>query len=667
MKARLLLILSLMVTICMAAAVHADVVLVEDDFDDDHTYFDGTEIDVDGTQWDGLYGTQWLASCSANTPTSSWLAYDLPPVEDTSIVNLDNYPHLYKEVTGPFVAEMKIGGTISVEAWVVTFMLVADHAGNYSGGGAFGAINSSQAVRMQNGTRNIDLNTGTLPAQWYRMERIGALINLYRRETDTSTWEFIHTHVNDTLPETAMVGPIVATHTADLNGIYFYDYFKITSVTGTYGLVQADPEEISKSLTFGETASDSFVLTNMGTASATWNLANKQPWYTLTPDNGVIPPGGMQQVQVDVTAALPKGNTTINLEINNDGLAQVLVELSVSVLPEGGEITILDDHFDDDHTYWDGTEVDVDGTDWDGLHGTEYLSLVEANNPSDSFLAVSISLDTDVTSIGGTDYRFPFLYKDVTGDFIAEFGIGTLIPEAYVTELMGCIDLTQSNDYMCGAFPMAPVWGFFDYDAAHEAGNRVLDRGNGPYVTSNKYYRLVRSGDSYAAYSRYSPDSNWFEFATYTPAVDHPDTMSVGMLVAEHGAGLGYTYYYDYFKITQVGAAPGQFMVLPTNIVVDVNESSTPVQVSTPVEVTVNIEVTSGASFLSAPSSVTVTDEVRVVELTLTSPTIDDVGTVTFTNVEGTPEPQVVTVTVVPEPATWCMLTSLAALLIRRR
>jgi hypothetical protein len=656
-----------MVTICMAAAVHADVVLVEDDFDDDHTYFDGTEIDVDGTQWDGLYGTQWLASCSANTPTSSWLAYDLPLTEDTSIVNVDNYPHLYKSVTGPFLAEMQIGGTIAFDPWITTLILAGDHTGDYSAIGAFPAIGASYAARMQGYVRNIDTGTGTPPVHWYRMLRIGNVIIGYQR-TETTDWVQIHAHVNTSLPETAMVGPIVATHTVDLNGTYFYDYFKITSFTGDVGFIEASPSQISRTLTFGDSSTASFSITNHGTKAVNWSLDNPQPWYTLTPDSGVVQPHDTADVQVDIIAALPKGNTQVDLVLLNDGLVtQEIVELSVSVTPAGGEIVLLEDDFDDDHTYWDGTEVDVDGTAWDGLHGTEYLSLVEANNPSDSFLAVSISLDTDVTSIGGTDYRFPFLYKDVTGDFIAEFVIGTLVPESYVTELMGCVDLSQSNDYMMGAFPMAQIWGFFDYDAAHEAGNRVLDRGNGPFVASNKYYRLVRTGDSFLSYSKYHPISNWFEFATYTPAVDYPDTMSVGMLVAEHGAGLGYTYFYDYFKISQVGALPGQFMVLPTNIIVDVTDSSTPVQVSSPVEGTINIEVTSGASFLSAPSSVTLTDEIRVVELTLTSPTIDDVGTVTFTNVEGTPDPQVVTVTVVPEPAAWCLLVALAALFTRRR
>jgi len=291
---------------------------------------------------------------------------------------------------------------------------------------------------------------------------------------------------------------------------------------------------------------------------------------------------------------------------------------------------------------------------------------MDANDTEESLLTMPIDPNSDVTGIGGSDYAFPLLYKDVTGDFDAEMIVSKPIRAEYVIYFLMCADLAASNDYLCGSFPFGTTWGFYDYNGAHTAGDRTTDGGVGPFVTSNMYYRMVRIGDDFQAFSRQSPESNWYQFATYTPSVDYPDTMSVGLGFCE-SVFAGNTYNFDYVKISQVGSADGQFMVLPTNITVDVTESATAVQVSTPAEGTFTIEVTSGASFLSAPSSVTLTDEVRIVELTLTSPTIDDVGTVTFTNAEGTPDPQVVTVTVVPEPATWCLLAAFAALMLRRR
>jgi hypothetical protein len=369
---------------------------------------------------------------------------------------------------------------------------------------------------------------------------------------------------------------------------------------------------------------------------------------------------------MDIIAALPKGITSIDLEFQNDGITAASLALTLTVTPAGGEIILVDDNFDDDHTYWDGTEVDVDGTPWDGVYGTQYLSSLDANETEEGLLSMPVDPLSDPTSIGGTDYAFPLLYKDVTGDFIAEMTVAKPISAEYVIYFLMCADFALSNDYLCGSFPFGTVWNFYNYHAAHTSGDRTLDAGVAPFVTSNLYYRMVRTGDDFFAYSRPSPDSNWFQFGSYTPAVDYPDTMSVGIGFCET-VFQGNTFNFDHVKISQVGAFPGQFMVLPTNITVDITDTATPVQVSSPLASSINIEVTSGASFLSAPSSVTLTDEVRTVELTLTSPTIDDVGTVTFTNVDGTPNPQVVTVTVVPEPATWCLLAACAALMLRRR
>jgi outer membrane protein assembly factor BamB len=210
---------------------------------------------------------------------------------------------------------------------------------------------------------------------------------------------------------------------------------------------------------------------------------------------------------------------------------------------------ILDDHFDSDHTYYDGSTVDVSGTPWDGVYGQQYLEGMDANITSPSCLSMDLGTNL-ATSIGGSDYAFPMLYKNVSGDFVAEMWIKNPIPEPYIIYLLGCVDTATSNDYMAGAFPMAPVWGFWDYHAAHTAGSRVLDAGVGPYVADNMQFRVVRKGNDFMAYSRPGTGDDWHLFGAYTHPETLPATLSVGPLVAEHVVH-GYTYEYERLVIYQ--------------------------------------------------------------------------------------------------------------------
>ena len=182
-------------------------------------------------------------------------------------------------------------------------------------------------------------------------------------------------------------------------------------------------------------------------------------------------------------------------------------------------VELVNDHFDDDHTYYDGDDIDVDGTQWDGVMGTEFLVSMEANDPSNSYLELKL-LDTEITT--GSPLEYPYLYKNITGDFAAEMKFINPIAETYILNFITCVDFANSNQYLVGGFPMAPVWNFWDYNSAHEYGAQVLDAGIGPFVGTNLYYRMTREGNTFNAYSRPHPESNWHNFATFTPSFDFP-------------------------------------------------------------------------------------------------------------------------------------------------
>jgi len=213
---------------------------------------------------------------------------------------------------------------------------------------------------------------------------------------------------------------------------------------------------------------------------------------------------------------------------------------------------VLNDDFNADHTYYDGVTVNTVGTQWDGISGEQFLERMDANFNNHSVLTMKLKDTGDPTSIGDSDYRFPLLFKNVSGDFVAEMKIKNPIPDDYIIYLLGCIDPATSNDYMAGAFPVAgPAgWGFYDYDASHTAGARVLDNGIGPYVDNNLCYRVARSGNTFTTYSRLDESQPWTEINTYTHPETLPATLSVGMLVAEHVLH-GFEYEFEYFTIFQ--------------------------------------------------------------------------------------------------------------------
>jgi hypothetical protein len=225
-----------------------------------------------------------------------------------------------------------------------------------------------------------------------------------------------------------------------------------------------------------------------------------------------------------------------------------------------GETVFMEDTFDSDHVYFDGSSVDVSGTGWTGIFGTQFLDWMNANISNASCLSIKLKATGDATAIDGTNYRFPFLYTDVTGDFTAEMIMKNPIPADYIIYLLGVIDIATSNDYMGGSFPVAGPngWGFYDYQAAHAAGNRELDAGLGPYVTNNLCYRVDRVGDEFTLYSRVSSMDPWNMSGQYTYPTTLPATMSVGLLVCEHIL-YGNMYEFDYFKVGPVIPEPGIF------------------------------------------------------------------------------------------------------------
>ena len=220
----------------------------------------------------------------------------------------------------------------------------------------------------------------------------------------------------------------------------------------------------------------------------------------------------------------------------------------------------MEDDFDSDHVYFDGTTVDVSGTPWTGVFGTQYLDWMNANISNASCLSLKLTTNENfATSIGGTDYAFPFLYTDVTGDFSAEMIVKNPIAEGYIMNLLGIVDLATSNDFMAGVFPVATDWGAYDYVAAHSAGNRNLDYAS-PFVTNNLCYRIDRVGNEFTAYTRLDSISSWNMYGQYTYPTNLPATLSVGLAIAEH-ADYGYAYEYEYFKVGVI-PEPGVFGAL---------------------------------------------------------------------------------------------------------
>jgi len=81
----------------------------------------------------------------------------------------------------------------------------------------------------------------------------------------------------------------------------------------------------------------------------------------------------------------------------------------------GSSAETLGDDFSTNHSYWDGSTIDVTGTMWDGVQGTEFASSMDANTTNGGRLTISHG-GTANSYVPGPLFDVAALYVEVPED-----------------------------------------------------------------------------------------------------------------------------------------------------------------------------------------------------------------------------------------------------------
>jgi hypothetical protein len=209
----------------------------------------------------------------------------------------------------------------------------------------------------------------------------------------------------------------------------------------------------------------------------------------------------------------------------------------VEAITESTTFTELVDTFAVERDYLAGTT----GSGWDGV-----LSLVENSAPE--VIAArggSLRLQSKGTVWDGGKPLGPFLYKLVTGDFVAQVRVsdyadlatrrttgnndgGLMVRVPKVEDAGPGEDLVQLNFF--------PIWGQGNMVTSLDSGSRP-QRGNGLAWDAHRYLQIIRQGPLF--YFRTSADGeHWMEMPG--SPVERPDmdglSLQVGLYHASYGA-----------------------------------------------------------------------------------------------------------------------------------
>ena len=94
----------------LAASWEATAVVISDNFDTSHTYWNGSSVDVSGTIWDGMQGTSLAEFANANDTNLGELTIRKNSTSNSGSSSPFDPAALYLNVTGDFDAKVEMPG-----------------------------------------------------------------------------------------------------------------------------------------------------------------------------------------------------------------------------------------------------------------------------------------------------------------------------------------------------------------------------------------------------------------------------------------------------------------------------------------------------------------------------------------------------------------------------
>ena len=179
-----------------------------DNFDTDHTYWDGTTADVSGTIWDGVQGTAegYVSRIDANQTNSGRLTMQITDVQSNgSTNNTYDTSALYVERTGNFDAKVQMPDR-PADANFLTYSLGAWTADHVNAVHIDNILGTTRRVRFRDQVPPDEFEITDLPNQeWFRLTRVGNEFTGYYG-SDGMTWTEIGSFEAD-YGDTLRVGP----------------------------------------------------------------------------------------------------------------------------------------------------------------------------------------------------------------------------------------------------------------------------------------------------------------------------------------------------------------------------------------------------------------------------------------------------------------------------
>ena len=199
-----------------------------DDFNVDHTYWDGSTADVSGTIWTGMQGGGYATNIDANTGAAGELQFSHNSTADDGSYPPIDSPALFIDVTGDFDAKLRMDVlpsdigylTLALAAWTAD-QQNAIHLDNVAG--TSGHIRFRDLVPSNFDEYRLDIAR----QPWFRMTRSGNVFEGFYG-SDGENWTPIGT-IERNYGETLRVGPAAWNWTATAY-VGSFSYFEITVV-----------------------------------------------------------------------------------------------------------------------------------------------------------------------------------------------------------------------------------------------------------------------------------------------------------------------------------------------------------------------------------------------------------------------------------------------------
>lgn len=239
-------------------------------------------------------------------------------------------------------------------------------------------------------------------------------------------------------------------------------------------------------------------------------------------------------------------------------ISTIGVALMLSLTGKPSMASIISDDFDTTHDYLvDG----VSGSSWAGVLNSASASALNASTTNAGQLTITTNGNT--TAWDGNGQSGPYLYQNVTGDFVATVTVAAGDAANYNVASLIARDPSAATSLDENFF--AANYNFFGSNPGVQRRNinkgsvTKFDSTSVP-VAAPVLLRITRVDDSFTASYSTNSGVDWIDMAAATTKADMPDTIQIGLAAANYGAN-SFSVVFDDFSLAAV-PEPGSMALM---------------------------------------------------------------------------------------------------------